>query len=482
MAGHDSRAADGAPPRAGPLAQAGRHWQNPGSVVRVSAPAPVSGTGIPIPVERLIDWVRDARARTLELVGDLTDAQLIGPRLPTVNPLLWEIGHAAYFQEQWVLRHAAKHRPIRVDADRLWDSIGIAHETRWDLPLPSRADTVRYLTDVRDRVCDFLASGKADGRAQFLAMYAVFHEDMHDEAFTYTRQTLGYPAPRIFRPGNPIAGPRGPVLAPPRLPPIGGDVEIPAGTARIGAPPDAPFAFDNEKWAHEVVLRPYRIARTPVTQAEFAAFVEAGGYARRAWWSDEGWAWREAERATAPVYWARDQDGGWLRRDFERWVPLEPRRPMLHVSWHEAEAYCRFAKRRLPTEAEWEHAAGATRGAGPAGPYPWGTDVPTSLTANLDWGSMGCVDVDACPDGDSAWGCRQMLGNVWEWTADTFQPYPGFVPDHYQEYSQPLFGSTKVLRGGCWVTRHRLLRNTWRNYYTPDRQDVWAGFRTCALD
>jgi iron(II)-dependent oxidoreductase len=162
---------------------------------------------------------------------------------------------------------------------------------------------------------------------------------------------------------------------------------------------------------------------------------------------------------------------------------------VLHVNWYEADAYCRWAGRRLPTEAEWETAASAEPSAGgrrgdALAPtkrrFPWGDATPTPDRANLDWRAMGCVDVGAFPAGESAFGCRQMIGNVWEWTSDDFAPYPGFEVDPYQEYSEPWFGTHKVLRGGCWTTRSRLLRNTWRNFYRPDRRDVWAGFRTCA--
>jgi iron(II)-dependent oxidoreductase len=224
-----------------------------------------------------------------------------------------------------------------------------------------------------------------------------------------------------------------------------------------------------------------------VTQSEFARFVEEGGYQRREWWSEEGWRWREVSGAEQPLYWQREAPGRWLRRAFDRMVPLEPHRPALHVNWHEAEAYCRFAGRRLPTEAEWEMAASAEPTADGQGirerkrRYPWGDAQPTPVLANLDWCAPGCVDVGALPAGDSAFGCRQMVGNVWEWTSSTFLPYPGFVVDPYKEYSEPWFGTRKVLRGGCWATRSRLIRNTWRNFYTPDRRDVWSGFRTCAV-
>lgn len=433
----------------------------------------------------LAGWVWDARERTCELVADLTDAQLLGPRLPIVNPLLWEIGHVAWFQEKWVLRHACGDGPIREDADALYDSIAIPHDVRWDLPLPSREATLAYMRAVRDRIVDRLERGEPDGEVMYFALYTVFHEDMHTEAFTYTRQTLAYPAPRLGGLSLPerTGGAGGSVR---EAGPAAGDVEVPGGTFVLGAAPDEPFVFDNEKWAHPVEIRPFAIARAPVTQAEFAAFVDDGGYRRRAAWDAQGWEWREAAGAEHPVYWRRDA-GAWLRRDFNEWVPLEPHRPVLHVNWYEAEAYCRWAGRRLPTEAEWEAASSAEPGRSGRGfserkrRFPWGDSAPTPARANLDWAALGCVDVGACADGDSAFGCRQMMGNVWEWTSTPFLPYPGFEADPYEEYSEPWFGTRKVLRGGCWATRSRLLRNTWRNFYTPDRRDVWAGFRTCRI-
>jgi gamma-glutamyl hercynylcysteine S-oxide synthase len=413
----------------------------------------------------LSSWVRDARRRTIDLVSGLGTPELMGPRLPIVNPLLWEVGHVAWFQERWVLRHAAGRPPLRADADALWDSGAIPHDTRWELPLPPLAETLDYAAAVEEGVLRALAAHSGRDLAYFTE-YAVFHEDMHDEAFAYTRQTLGYPAP------YPGSGEEG-------AGPWPGDVEVPAGPFRQGAEPDEPFVFDNEKWAHDVSLPAFRIARAPVTAAEFAAFVEDGGYRRAELWSPAGWAWRVGREAAHPMHWRR-ADGGWERRDFARWVPLEPHRPVLHVSWYEAEAWCAWAGRRLPTEAEWERAAAGPAVDGRRRRFPWGDAAPTPARANLDGVAGGCRDVGALPEGDSACGCRQMLGNVWEWTASELRPYPGFVPDAYREYSEPWFGTHRVLRGGAWVTRARLLRNTWRNFYTPDRSDVWAGFRTCA--
>jgi iron(II)-dependent oxidoreductase len=425
--------------------------------------------------EELSAWVRDARRRTYDLVAGLDARELMGPRLPIVNPPLWEIGHVAWFQERWVLRHAHGQPALRADADGLWDSSAVPHDARWELPLPGLAETLDYMSEVESRVrC--LLDERPRPEVRYFAEYTVYHEDMHDEALAYTRQTLGYPAPR-YESGR--GEPRAALTATGTAGPWPGDAEVPGGPFILGARGDEPFVFDNEKWAHPVTLAPFRIARAPVTAHDFAAFVEEGGYRREDLWSPAGWGWRSQTGAEHPVYWRRAH-GGWERRDFDRWVPLEAHHPVLHVSWYEAEAWCAWAGRRLPTEAEWEMAAASDAAGGRKRRFPWGEDTPGPARANLEGVAGGLLDVAALPDGDSAWGCRQMLGNVWEWTASDLRPYPGFVPDAYRDYSEPWFGTHKVLRGGCWVTRARLLRNTWRNFYTPDRRDVWAGFRTCA--
>lgn len=429
----------------------------------------------------LSQWIRDARARSLELIADLSDRQLKVERMSIVNPLDWEIGHVAYFYELFVLRALDNAKPFFDNADALFDSISIDHDVRWDLPIPPRERLLEYLYATRDRTLARLAR-ELPREDWYRNLLAVFHEDMHDEAFTYTRQTMGFAAPTL---GVPRA-------EKPRAGALPGDVKIPGGKFMLGVPnagaqhaAPVQFAFDNEQWAHERDVKPFAMARAPVTQEQFAQFVDAGGYAKREYWDDEGSAWREQAQAAHPLYW-RKQSGKWQRRDFDRWVGLEPHQPVIHVNWYEAQAWCKWAGRRLPTELEWEVAASGEPGKGgqlahKKRLFPWGDEPPTPERSNQDWRHMGCIDVAALPEGDSAFGVRQMIGNTWEWCQDTFGPYPGFEPGPYKEYSKPLFGITKVLRGGCWVTRSRLIRNTWRNYYGPERRDVWAGFRTCAL-
>jgi iron(II)-dependent oxidoreductase len=442
----------------------------------------------------------DARKRTLDLVADLDDRQMIGPKLAIVNPPLWEIGHIAWFQEFWTLRHLRGREALVEGADTLYNSADVAHDTRWELRLPSREQTVGFMHAVLEQVIHGLSRSEPTPQEIYFHLLVLFHEDMHDEALAYTRQTLGYPKPE-FCGGTSSPDERGVVA---------GDVEVPGGTFMLGVPPGSLFVFDNEKWAHPVEVKPFRIARAAVTNAEFAAFVDDRGYQRKEFWTTEGWDWlnsggspalaqsfakffaREQSTARAsgqeeiahPVYWKKE-GGAWLQRVFDRWLPLQRHLPVMHVNWYEADAYAKWAGRRLPSEAEWEMAAAAEPESGGGilprkRLYPWGDDAPTSERANLDGTAPGALPVGALSAGDSAFGCRQMIGNVWEWTASDFLPYPEFAADPYKEYSAPWFGTHKVLRGGCWMTRARLIRNTWRNFYTPDRRDVWAGFRTCA--
>lgn len=435
---------------------------------------------IAVSVPDLVAYLRDARKRTLDLVGDLSDEQRMGPRLEIVNPFLWEIGHVTWFHERWILRHLDGRDPLLANADALYDSIAIAHDLRWDLPLPPFDATLRYTEAVLGALVQRLSPEQEPNPDDaYFYQLTVFHEDMHCEAFTYTRQTLGYSAPTHAS---------GPALSgglPPHAGPLTGDATVPGGTFQLGASPDEAFVFDNEKWAHPIEIEPFRIARAPVTNGEYAAFVEDGGYEDSTFWSDTGWQWRTAAGLAHPVYWRRDAAGGWQVRVFDAFMPLPPHQPIVHVNWYEAQAYCKWAGRRLPTEAEWEAAAAGEANGGRLSArkrrFPWGDDPPTWERANLDSRALGCLDVGALPEGDSAFGCRQMMGNIWEWTDSAFEPYPGFVIDPYKEYSEPWFGTRKVLRGGCWATRGRMLRNTWRNFFTPERNDIFAGFRTCAL-
>ena len=410
---------------------------------------------------------------------DLDAEQLMGPKLDTVNPLRWEIGHVAYFYEYFVLRaHLGRDSVLGDKADALYDSIKISHETRWELPLLSMPDTLGYLATTKDALIACLIERDMDDEALFMSQFGVFHEDMHTEAFLWARQTLAYPTP-VLQGAIDRAGFGRPGAHP-------GYADIPGGRFEIGAPDDAPFSFDNERQAYVVEVEPFSIANAPVTNVEFAAFVADGGYVKDRYWCADGIAWRDRTGLGHPCYWLSDGSDGWAIRRFDCISPLPENEPVIHISWYEADAYAKWAGARLPSEVEWEVAAlgemsADGRLATTKRRYPWGNAADGGFRANLDGYALGPVDVAAYPEGDSAFGCRQMLGNVWEWCADTFGPYPGFKPDAYEDYSRFLFGATKVLRGGAWTTRARMMHGTYRNYFEPHRSDIFSGLRLCKV-
>lgn len=399
---------------------------------------------------RLGEALGDARRRTLAIYAHLDLESLRVPQIALVNPPLWELAHIAWFQELWCLRRDGS-LPLLEGADAFFDSSAVPHATRWSLPYPPAGRLRGYLEGTLAATLAELEAAPESER--YFHRLALLHEDMHGEALLMTLQTLALPAPSE-------AGAR---EAPPSIARAPEDVAFEGGEFLQGGARDcAHFMFDNEKWAHPVRVDAFAIAKDPVTQGEFARFVADSGYERRDLWTREGWTWREEAAASAPCYWRRGAGNDWQLRRFDRWVPLDPHAPMIHVNLHEALAYCRWAGRRLPTEAEWEYAArDATR-----------------PEANLDLR----FDAPFTSHGDvaSPRGLRQVIGGVWEWTSSPFRPYPGFAPDPYRDYSQPWFDSHYVLRGGCFATRARLVHDRFRNFYLPARRDIFAGFRTCA--
>lgn len=428
--------------------------------------------------KELVDHLLDTRKRESELMDDLTNEQMLGPGMHIVEPPIWELGHVGWFQDRWINQGLDKQPPHSQDADNLYDSYNIPNAERWELMFPSRAETKQYNQEVLDKIIQRLVGREPSAEEDYYYRLSLNHEDMHSETMVHIRQTLDYPVPELDD-----IDPESFKLHIDTSFELH-DVEIPGGTYMLGAPQDIPiFVFDNEKWAHPVEVEPFQIGATPVTMGQYREFVEAGGYQDRSAWSDEDWDWLQKSGQTQPVYWKKDGDQ-WIRKYFNSFKPIEDFLPMVHVNWFEANAYSRWAGRRLPTETEWELAASAELSSDGKGfttakrIYPWGDTRPAPFQANLDARAMDVIDVRALPKGDSAFGLRQMVGNVWEWTADTFDAFPGYIIDPYDTYSEPSFGQQKVLRGGCWSTRWRVVRNTFRNFYTPDRNNIFAGFRT----
>lgn len=368
----------------------------------------------------LISLLSEARADLDAFAACLPNDAWLGPRAAILNPPLWEYGHIIWFQERWCLRQqddgTVSPSPLK-HADALYDSSQVAHDTRWDLPLPNGDTLAGYGAEVFLRIADKLNLAAPGDPVFYFAELALYHERMHLEAWWMMAQHLGYAPPTAL-------------VLPADLPRQSPRRTIPAGTIELGAD-DSSFRFDNEKARHTVALSAYAIDLQPVSQGAFLEFVEAGGYAEPLHWSVEGQAGLMQSGARHPVYW-RTQDGNWQVRRFDQWQPLAPGEPMLHLNFHEAAAYAAWRGARLPHAAEWQRA---------------------SQEAEFVW------------------------GHGWEWCADAFAPYPGFSPDPYRDYSGPWFHSHRELRGGGPVTHPLLKRIGFRNFYLPERRDAFAGLR-----
>jgi iron(II)-dependent oxidoreductase len=437
----------------------------------------------PRPVRPAVTAARllgDARARTAELVAPLDDDALTRQWSSLMSPIVWDLGHIANFEEQWIRRaHLADRR--RDDADRtrdhLYDAVAHARAARAHLPLLDRAGTEAYLADVRTQTLREIgrsgfSAGEALLRDAFVHAMLAQHEAQHTETILQTIQIASVDYEPARRETAPAARTRLDESW---------QAFIPAGRFIMGTD-DRMLAYDNERPAHEVDLPAFRIDLAPVTNRAYLRFVDDGGYRRSELWDAEGRSWLATARAEHPAGWLRGRDGAWLERAFGRVQPLLLDQAVVHVCWHEARAFARWAGKRLPTEAEWEKAAAWDLERRVPRRYPWGDAAPSAEHANLDQRCFAPAAVGAYPKGTSYFGCHQMLGCVWEWTATDFAPYPGFEAFPYPEYSAIHFGrGYKVLRGGSWATQAIVARNTFRNWDLPERRQIFAGFR-CASD
>lgn len=386
------------------------------------------------PPAQLAASFHDARNYTLTLF-DLFQSSVLDdtarvPYLSTINPPLWELGHLVWFAEWFILRNAPSgnlamaNRPsLLQDSDRWFDSARIAHSTRWQLDLPATAIIKQYADEVLKHILQKLALLPNENAALYLYRLALAHEDMHGEAFAYTLQTLGLNAlPQLAL---------HPVSAEPQV-----ELHFAGGAFILGSPVTDEFKFDNEKWAHQVSLPAFAIDSTLVSNAQYKKFMQDGGYENTQFWDEPGRAWLALTQRAAPRYW-QGKGGLWRCDRFGKLIELIDDEPVRHLSLHEAQAYCRWAGRRLPSEAEWEYAA---------------------MSGNPDF----------------------RWGDLWEWTCSAFEAYPEFSADVYREYSAPWFHTHQVLRGASFATQQRIRSPKYRNFFMPGRDDIFVGFRTCA--
>ncbi|GAA4383330.1 ergothioneine biosynthesis protein EgtB [Tsukamurella soli] len=412
-----------------------------------------------------------ARDRTRALTDCLDDTELMAQHSRIMSPLVWDLAHIGSQEELWLVRDVGGRDPLRPDLDDMYDAFKHARSDRPALPLLDPAAARGYAATVRDKALDVLdhsrLSGNALERDGFAFAMIAQHEQQHDETMLATHQ-LRAGAAALTAPPAPRGEYRGPV-----------EITVPAGPFAMGTDTD-PWALDNERPAHVVDVPAFAIDAVPVTNARFLEFIADGGYQRPELWTERGWAHRTAEGITAPRFWERDTDGTWWRRRFGTTAAVRPQQPVVHVSWFEADAFARWAGRRLPTEAEWEKAARFDPAAGRSRRFPWGDDDPTPDRANLGQRHLEPADVGAYPAGASPLGVQQLIGDVWEWTSSEFHGYPGFAAFPYREYSEVFFGGDyRVLRGGSFGTDEVACRGTFRNWDHPIRRQIFSGFR-CA--
>ncbi len=366
----------------------------------------------------LAEALRDSHRRTLTLLAAYADhlgEDLVVPHSTQINPPRWEVGHIAWFQDYWISRNPERARGVHADpdhhrpaghlkeADAWYNSSQVAHPSRWTLPLPDLETTRAYLEAVLDDTLALLDKAPETDDDLYFYRLVLFHEDMHGEAAIYMAQALSIPLPETL------------FVPPAALPPLT-TLKIPGNTWNLGYP-DGGFAFDNELSRHDVELAAFEIDSCVVSWERYLPFLEATG--------------------TAPPRYLRKQGSEWQGLLAGEWRTLPRDAPATHLTWFEAEAWCRWAGRRLPTEAEWECAASSQP--------------------------------------DFAWG------QVWEWTSSPFLPYPGFVAHPYRDYSAPWFGDRRVLRGASRATSRRMAHPSYRNFFTPERNDIHSGFRSCTI-
>jgi len=421
---------------------------------------------------RALAALEAARARTLALTDCLDTAELLAQHSPLMSPLVWDLAHIGNQEEIWLVRAAGQRPPLRPELDPVYDAFQHPRSERPQLRLLNPEEARGYDAEVRRQALDVLAEAHWDQgplyTGGFVFGMVAQHEQQHDETMLATHQ---------LRQGPPVLD----AAAPPAAADAAGlapDVLVPAGPFTMGTSSE-PWALDNERPAHTVELAAFRLDSTPVSNAAYQRFIEDGGYQQPRWWTEEGWQYRQQAGLEAPLFWHRDDDGSWLRRRFGHTEPLPPDQPVLHVCWFEADAYARWAGRRLPTEAEWEKAARYDSANGRTLRNPWGDADPGPQHANLGQRHLEPAPVGSYPDGAAPCGARQLMGDVWEWTATDFDGYPGFAAFPYREYSEVFFGGGyKVLRGGSFGTAPVACRSTFRNWDLPIRRQIFSGFRT----
>ena len=439
------------------------------------------------------DLYQSVRARTLEIVAPLEIEDYVIQTAEFMSPPRWHIGHTSWFFETVLRKYQTGHKPYSEDFlfffNSYYEGFGerIERQKRGTRSRPTVAETKKYRAHIDEQMSRFIESvSNRDDAQEILSIVrlGLEHEMQHQELLVYDIKHLlvdQFDAPMKPGPGS--------------IATVTGMVEIEGGLFELGyaggmgVPPmthaqdaRATFAWDNEKPQHKVFLQDFSIDRAPVSNGEYLEFMNAGGYQDFRWWHSAGWEKVNTENWQAPLYWEH-HDGEWMIRDFGGLHPVAEKlnEPVSHVSFLEASAYAKWAGKRLPTEAEWEKAATLSPSSNAKQEFPWGDSPPDESKANLfENGFWNVAPIGSFPEGQSAYGCHQMIGDVWEWTTSDYTPYPGFQSE-FDEYNDKWFVGQKVLRGGSFATPQIHIRSTYRNFFYPHERWMIAGFR-CAKD
>ncbi|MDE1861920.1 MAG: ergothioneine biosynthesis protein EgtB [Thaumarchaeota archaeon] len=422
-----------------------------------------------------LEQFRQTRAQTLELVLPLEREDYVVQTASFMSPPKWHLGHVSWFYEVVMSKLDGSYEFISGQYSKIFNSyyqsLGQPHDKarRGILSRPTVEETMDYYAKVNERVEMFLGSTGRGGDLSYFDI-AFNHEYQHQELLVYDIQHLladSYsPVRRREPPGHPPVQKR--------------SVRIGGGLFEMGYSGKG-FSYDIERPEHKVYLNDYLIDAFPVTNGQFAEFIEDGGYEDFRFWLADGWEAVRRNGWTCPMYWEKDGEEGWVRRDPRGRMRINPEEPVCNVSYYEADAYCRWAGKRLPTEAEWEKAASWDEIKKRKTVYPWGDEVPSEGHANLLGSFLWAPsEIGSYPRGKSHYGCHQMMGDVWEWTSSDFVGYPGFRSE-FVEYNDKWFCNQKVLRGSSFATPRNSVRNTYRNFFRPEERWMFAGFR-CASD
>ncbi len=415
--------------------------------------------------QKLKQWFHQCRAGTLDLFESIDETTFCHQAHSEFSPVGWHLGHIGYTESLWLLERQAGEKPMFPEYRRLFVADGLPKSER--VKLPPLREIKSYLEVIRSKVLLRLETIDLE-QEERLWRWLLQHESQHTEIISFVlqlgrwhdRAPVGASWQNLNTQANFTVHPA-PNSTPTTVPANALESEmvcIESGLFTQGN--DSLDALDNERSPHQVSLDTYYIDRYPVTCRQYRAFIEAGGYANSHWWSNSGWRWVQSQQVTKPLYWSDDL----------RWE----NHPVCGVSWYEADAYARFVGKRLPTEAEWEKAAGGNT-------YPWGEELIAEKHCNHNNAVSQTTPVNAYPAGQSIYGCYDMLGNVWEWTSTVFEGYEGFSGYPYPGYSQVYFdGEHWVLKGGSWATRPWALRSSFRNWYHPGVRQILAGFRCAA--